>query len=413
MKVLWFEVTEPANYSGKSVRGGWQDSLESIVKKQGDIELIVSFEGHSGWECKNIDGVTYEPLSLHYSKFQRFANRWSYKHYAEQIEKEALRIVKKHKPDIIHVFGTEWPFGLVAKHTNIPVIIHVQGSIIAYNNADYPPKYDLFSQIKANNFNPKTIFHRLCGLNYNQSRERMEASVWKLVNNYMGRTVWDKAMVNTLNPNAKYFHVDEAIRPLFLNSSKIWEPAKIRDSIQLITTGAELRKGLDVVLKTARILKDNEIPFKWIVAGSYDSRLIKTIETIQKDSFFNNNVKFVGPLNPTELIAALTRSTMYIHTAYAENSPNSICEAQLLGVPVVSTMVGGIATLVRNGIDGELVPANDPWQLADTIINLSKKPLKLKEYSKNSYDLAHNRHNPERIVNQLLDCYREVISSRG
>ena len=74
----------------------------------------------------------------------------------------------------------------------------------------------------------------------------------------------------------------------------------------------------------------------------------------------------------------MCQSTMYVHTAYIENSPNSICEAQIIGMPIISTMVGGIATLVRNGIDGDLLPANDPWLLANAIVELSKDKDRMK-----------------------------------
>ena len=105
----------------------------------------------------------------------------------------------------------------------------------------------------------------------------------------------------------------------------------------------------------------------------------------------------------------MCNSTMYVHTAYIENSPNSICEAQLVGMPIVSTMVGGISTLVRNGEEGDLLPANDPWQIANAIIELSKDNERMMLYSKNSRQHALERHNPEKIMNQLLKCYKDLV----
>ena len=103
---------------------------------------------------------------------------------------------------------------------------------------------------------------------------------------------------------------------------------------------------------------------------------------------------------------------MYVHTAYIENSPNSICEAQCLGVPVVSTNVGGIATLVRHDVDGILVAANDPWQMADAIIELAKDPVRMLRYSENTRSFALRRHNDENIKKQLVDCYSSVIQAK-
>ena len=70
---------------------------------------------------------------------------------------------------------------------------------------------------------------------------------------------------------------------------------------------------------------------------------------------------------------------------------------------------GGIASLVRNGKDGKLVAANDPWQLANTIIELVNEPERMRFYSKKTMLFAHNRDNPRNIIEQLLTCYKEII----
>ena len=107
----------------------------------------------------------------------------------------------------------------------------------------------------------------------------------------------------------------------------------------------------------------------------------------------------------------LCSSTMYVHTAYVENSPNSICEAQCLGLPVVSTNVGGIASLVRQDVDGILVAANDPWQMTDAILELYKDQDRLRRYSESSRAFALSRHNDENIKKQLIDCYQAILQN--
>lgn len=60
-------------------------------------------------------------------------------------------------------------------------------------------------------------------------------------------------------------------------------------------------------------------------------------------------------------------------------------------------------------MDGILVAANDPWQMADAIIELSKDKERMKRYSESSKQLALARHNDERIKEQLLDCYHQIV----
>lgn len=81
----------------------------------------------------------------------------------------------------------------------------------------------------------------------------------------------------------------------------------------------------------------------------------------------------------------------------------------MLGVPVVSTNVGGISTLVRNGVDGDLVPANDPWQLADAIMRLSKDEERMEQYSANTLAFARQRHGEANILAELMTCYNDLL----
>lgn len=129
-------------------------------------------------------------------------------------------------------------------------------------------------------------------------------------------------------------------------------------------------------------------------------------------TFVDNNVKILGFTQPEELINILCESTIYVHTAYIENSPNSICEAQYLGLPVVSTHVGGIETLLDGGNDGVLVPANDPWRMANAILELAKDNNLMMTYSDNGFNHAHCRHKPENILRDLMSCYKLVIEKQ-
>ena len=162
------------------------------------------------------------------------------------------------------------------------------------------------------------------------------------------------------------------------------------------------------MLKTAYILKEVGVDFEWLVIGQMDSTIKKMVEKKEKKLFEDNNISILGYLNPDSIVDHLCNCTLYVHTAYIENSPNSICEAQLLGVPIVSTNVGGISTLVGN--DGFLVPANDPWQLASAIIKLSHDNDKMKMFSENGMAKAQIRHNPDLIMEQLMNCYLKILA---
>lgn len=410
MKVLWFEITTPSRYkSTGQVIAGWQDALENIVSKCKEIQLYIAFESATDSEVKVIDGITYIPMLTHYSFLEKKIGNHTWKINERKVISAGRKVIEQYQPDIIHVFGNEWPFGLLAQFTDIPLVIHIQGSIIPYNNALYPPQYNGFTLLKSAGLNFRKDWHHLCGYNRAKSNLEMEKRIWKAVHHYMGRTSWDKALVNMLTKNATYHHVEEALRPAFMNTQKRWQLPK-DGKLRLLSTGcSSFWKGIDVMLKTAHVLVEAGIDFEWNVAGSMSDELREIVENKEGMRYADNHIKILGFCSPDQLIDLMCQSTMYVHTAYIENSPNSICEAQLIGMPIVSTMVGGIATLVRNGVDGELLPANDPWQIANTIVELAKDETRMKLYSANSRQHAIERHNPENILNQLLTCYMDLV----
>lgn len=411
MKVLWFEISTPSRYKDDGrVVCGWQDALENIVKDCREIELYIAFETEEpDAKVKVIDGVTYIPMVTHYSFTERKLTNWTWKVNEDKVISLGRKVIEEYQPDIIHVFGNEWPFGLLAQYTDIPLVIHIQGSIIPYNNALYPPKYNGYTFVRAAGWNLRKDWHRLNDYYKDKSRLTMEEMTWKCVKHYMGRTSWDKALVNTLTKGSTYHHVEEALRPTFLENKKLWSCPN-GGKLRLLSTGCgSFWKGIDVMLKTAHVLKEAGVDFEWNVAGGLRSELKEIVEKKEGLRYADNNINILGLCTPEQLIDMMCNSTMYVHTAYIENSPNSICEAQLVGMPIVSTMVGGISTLVRNGEEGDLLPANDPWQIANAIIELSKDNERMMRYSKNSRLHALERHNPENIMNQLLKCYKDLV----
>lgn len=411
MKVLWFETTMPSRYEESGiVGGGWQDSLENIVRTCNDIELYIAFESHKYSLEKCLDGVTYIPINFKYSLKEKIITQFSWQPNINHIVQEGKKIIERTCPDVIHVFGNEWAYGMVATITKVPVVIHIQGSWVSHFNSLYPPKYNGLTVSKAIGLKPRLQWRLYRSYYSDMSRLRMEHDIWKAVPNYMGRTEWDKAMVNMLHPGAKYYHVDEALRPSFMTSSKQWMLPKGK-RIEIISVGcSSYLKGIDMMLKTAHVLKNAGIDFRWRVAGQLDPLMQKTVEKKERLAFSDNNIEILGYTKAEQLTDILCSSTMYVHTAYIENSPNSICEAQLLGVPVISTFVGGISTLVRNGIDGELIPANEPWQMANAIVNLANDKERMQQYSDNGRKHALQRHAPDKIKAELLHCYNDIIS---
>lgn len=406
MNVLWFTNT-PSNYSAEVVGyngGGWISSLESEIRNIEGIRLALCFKDKKQLPKIERNNVCYYPVQDEYTKSVfRKAERilWNSERLLHKNMKKYLEVIDDFSPDVINVFGTEEEFGLIAAYTKIPVVIHLQGIINPCLNAFFPPGVSLSNYLKE--FKIGSALKRWKEYMFYKQRCKQEITIIKNNRFFVGRTEWDKMIISVYNSNASYFHVDEVLRLPFYNKSE-----RIKTSKAIITTtiSSALYKGFDVIIKCARLLKDEfDLPFEWHVFGNVDETESKRI--INKNTL-SENVYIRGIVSADVLKEALLKSSVYVHSSYIDNSPNSLCEAQMMGCPVIGQYVGGVPSLIENGVDGFLVPANDPYGMAYYIRLLIENDCLNEEMGKLSYERAITRHNKEAIVNNLTSLYRKL-----
>lgn len=417
MRVLWFTNTSSCykkkigtGYNG----GGWISSLENEIRKSTNIKLGVCF--YTREKIKTIkeeqNGTIYyiQPRphkTLYYNLITILGKDEESSELHEKIAiPPLLEIINDFKPDIIHVFGSENIYGLLAKYVEIPLILHIQGILSPCFNAFLPPFISWKDYIVQSNslldiirFLSEKISWRRNGFT--------ERKMFRYIKDYMGRTEWDKRMLFLLNPKARYFHCDEILRDVFYQSNV---RRKIPEKPIFITTiSYQLYKGFDVVLKTAKLLKEIlNVDFEWKVYGDISPSFIeKKFKINHKDV----NVKLMGVASAEEIKSALLSSTLYVHTSYADNSPNSLCEASILGVASISTNVGGIPSLIEDGETGFLVPANDPYQMAYLMKYLYENIDKNISMGNKAREIALKRHDRKIIVERIMEIYSEILNS--
>ena len=415
MRVLWFTNTASCySENGKegAKGGGWISSLEGELKKNPEIQLGICFYyNKTGKEFLN--GVTYYPLqrprkTIFYSLKQVFSDKEtaSYKHEHIAVH-DLIEIVKDFKPDIIQVFGSENIYGLLAYHVDVPLLLHIQGVLSVYYNSFLPPGIS-WGDYLFEDLNLKHIISRFSNKLAWARNVLSEQRMFKKIKYVTGRTEWDREVVMALGATVQpaYFHCDEILREAFYVNKK----RTCSDKIIFVTIiSAFLYKGYDVLLKTANILKNTMcLDFEWRVYGYVDTVLAHKKSGLNPN---NLNVKFMGLADAEELQEVLLIATAYIHASYIENSPNVIGEAQMLGCPCVACNVGGISSLITNGVSGILVPSNDIYQLSYKIFTLAKNPKYREELGRAGQLVARKRHDKVCIANRVLEIYNNILDS--
>ncbi|MEI7838059.1 MAG: glycosyltransferase family 4 protein, partial [Planctomycetota bacterium] len=123
-----------------------------------------------------------------------------------------------------------------------------------------------------------------------------------------------------------------------------------------------------------------------------------------------DHVELLGALHQKELIQQLQMAHCFVLASYLENSPNSLCEAMRVGMPCVASYVGGIPSLIDVGKTALSFPAGDSALLAMNLRRIFEDdPLALRLGSAAMQE-ATRRHDPDRVVDELLASYRGVSS---
>lgn len=408
MKVMWLSVTPSMYVEGKI--GGWIASLEQQIHcyygDKVDLAILFELDKAAGKDIKN--GTTYYPVDkCHEQSYRRKARvsldvRWEY------LLPKIRGAISDFKPDIIHCFGSEWPYGMIAEIVDLPVVIHMQGFLNVY---DLSSKLVVTESEERRYLFPdlKRLIKAKWKSKLDINADAFEQKLMKSNHYFMGRTEWDRNIVKYFSPGAKYYHVPEAIRPDIYDAPKLWCYNR-KSKIRLITiTQAGYLKGNEMILRTAQILKHLiGIDFEWRVAGKKDAFPLFEKKTGIKAS--NVNVTLLGMIGPEQIVDELAGADFYIHPAIIDNSPNSLCEAQLVGCPVIAANVGGIPQLVDDGKTGFLYPYNEPHTLAFKICNLIDDKELLTAVSKAEIETSRNRHDPKTVADTVYRTYEAVIS---
>lgn len=417
MRVLWIggfglKSLNDNNTSGYN-GGGWLASLKKEIIKCSDVTLGIAFCKEHCFQKVVQDNISYYVVpNYHKSRKDKFLDlmhikdvtrdeiQWS--HYENQLK----MVIDDFNPDVIEIFGSEFYFSLAARVSkHIPTVLHFQGILSLYIYIFLPPGISKWQYIMSGK-GLKGKYNNFQYLAYWQRSAYREKAVLKAVPHVIGRTDWDKQAIAVLNPNAKYHYGGEILRDVFYENKERTIPSKITISS---TISFPTYKGYDVILKVANILKNElHLDFVWNVYGNIDpSFMEKQVRLCHEDV----NVRLCGVASPTQLRDALLESTMYFHPSYTENSPNSVCEAQILGVPVVASRVGGTDSLVEHGKTGFLYPVTDPYIAAYYIMYLVDNPDVNIAIGKAAKQVATARHDKKKIVNELMETYQEMIDA--
>lgn len=419
MKILWLvNVATPdiAKALGMPmpVGGGWLQGAAQALSTDGQTQLQICFPQNISPEL-----LQGEAASVGYFGF--YTSLRNPHIYDPQLESQLTQILEQAQPDMVHIWGTEFPHALAMTRVfgkPNKTVINIQGlcSFISKHYCAFLPEkackvWTIRDFLRQDRIIDQQKKFRLRG--------EIEAQALQNAGFIIGRTRWDRACSHQLAPQAAYRFCNETLRGAFYENAGAWSTENCEKHSIFVSQASYPIKGFHLVLEAmpqilrcypdAKLYTTGtdlfDVPFYRL--SGYQRWLKKLITKLN----LRHCVKFLGNLNEQAMCARFLKSHVFVSASSIENSPNSVGEAMLLGVPTVASYVGGTMDLLRDGEEGFLYPADAPYILADRVCRFFEDDNLAADMGSRATQHARLTHDPEKNLACLLDIYKEMYEA--
>lgn len=418
MRILWVtNVKLPIIYAAQGKEnqaniGGWLDRISSGILDNGNNSLKVCYPFAID-ECGEKDNLSF--CSIVFNSRKQRSGKLKRETYIESIKK----IIVDFMPDIIHIHGTEfqhsWLFCEALKELGVidKAIISIQGIVSVYAKHVLLglPVIECYKRtvreiiFRNNIIDVKRNFER---------RGRYEELAIADVKHIMGRTSWDRACTYRINPEAEYHLGNETLRECFYTDR--WDVNKCIKHRIFISQASYSVKGFHLFLEALKDIKKfypdvtvhvagNDLSAENVIKGSSYGLYV---QKIVKKYGLTSCVHFCGNIPADEMKKEMLECNVFVSPSTIENSPNSVGEAMLLGVPVVSSDVGGVSDMLSHGKEGFLYQSDAPYMLSHYVMSVFDNDDNAVEIGKAARKKASVTHDYDKNLKELLEIYNLI-----
>lgn len=371
MKILWLcnivlpEFCEEFEIK-RTCLGGWMTAMLHELEKRETIETALCFPVYDTGRLKSGEHNGHR----YYSFLCDSAEVCSI-----SMVRSFVQILGKDRWDLIHIWGTEYAHTLAMLKACDSLgilgraVINIQGlayMVARHYRADIPEKYWIAEAGNRRSMKEEQKAY--------EHRGQSELESIKMARYAIGRTDWDRAGTEAVNPQIRYFFCGEILRESFYEYAGAWRYEKCQKHSIFVSQASYPIKGFHYLLQALPDIIRKYPDTQVYVAGTgilareepYAVYLRELIRQFQLE----DRITFLGMLDEEHMIRRYCKANVFVSASVVENESNSLHEAQIIGVPCVCSYVGGAYNSIRHKEDGFLYPHDEPVLLAYYICKL-------------------------------------------
>lgn len=320
------------------------------------------------------------------------------------------------RPDAVHLHGTEkihtsvWAQTCGMEHT----VVSIQGLASVY--AQYYMGGLTQEELQGCwSFNDWRFGRTLA----KGQRQLAEHGYWEKrllcqTSHVAGRTTWDKSHAWAMNPKAQYHLLQEVLRTQFYEAAGSWNLEGCQRHTIFVSQSHYPIKGLHRLLDALPLILRHYPDTQLYIVGEdrldqhwrHRSQYVNVLR--RKATGLRDHIHYLDTLSAEQMVEHYQKANVFCCPSAIENSCNSVCEAQMIGTPVVASYVGGMMDLIRDGENGLLYRYEEVAMLADKICQVFADDALAQRMSQQAAATATQRHDRRAVADTLYNIYKEL-----
>ena len=186
----------------------------------------------------------------------------------------------------------------------------------------------------------------------------------------------------------------------------------IRDELKFtfVTVGRIVRdKGINEMIAAFQRLQETDKNVRLILIGDYEDQLDPISVDSQKAIRDNKGIEMVGRKSGDELLAYYVAADCFVSASYREGFPNTVLEAGAMGLPCIVTDINGSREIIKDGVNGMIVPPQDTEGLYYAMKIMQKSKVDRDNMAGNARKMIADRFEQGFVRKCLYDFYDNIL----